>query len=92
MKMSEYMQFSDDEDLCLTQTATKEFSETPSCSYGGDVDMEYSEGLVSLECADQPNFQLMDVSEVFGHSSQKRFIYDNVEIEDISSDEEIDKM
>ena len=89
--------YDSEDDLCLTQTPSKEFCETNSYSYGNDLldnnhgVQENSSGIVSLEnISDVPNFDLgIDLSQ---RSEGKKYIYDNVEIEDISSDEELDTL
>ena len=82
------MDYSDDEDFVLTQSSVMEFEQTNSCAFGGDI----VDQKVSIESGDQPNFDLCGELGIFFEPTQKRIIYDNVEIEDISSDEELDKM
>ena len=81
---------SDSSDIILTQNSSKSYFEVPSSGYGGDIVDKNSE-VVSLEGTSEPNFDIWSdfESEV---SSQRRILYDNVEIEDISSDEEVDKL
>ena len=89
--------YDSDDDFCLTQTPSKEFSETNSYSYGsGLLDKDEGiqgtlSGIVSLENnSDVPTFDLgIDLSQ---QSDGKKYIYDNVEIEDISSDDELDNL
>ena len=84
-----------DEDLVLTQTSSKKFDDTPSCNFGSDIVDEVNEteeqGVVSLE---GPSGVLnFDVGYQLSQPiSGKRIIYDRVEIEDITSDEELDGM
>ena len=51
--------------------------------------------VVSLECNQEMNFDV-GINCLLGESSQlsqgSRILYDNIEIEDISSDEDIDKV
>ena len=88
------MEFVDSEDdFCLTQTPSMSYVESNSAGYGGDVvdgKVVSNQDLVSLENVnDLPNFDLAcDLSQF----SQKKYAYDNVEIEDISSDEELEAL
>ena len=86
------MEFLDDEDyqLMLTQQGNDDVGSTSSQSYGLDiVDDEVSDGVVSLEGVDYPNFDvngdgLMDSSQNVGR--------DGVQIEAISSDKEVETL
>ena len=70
--------YDSEEDLCLTQSSSKDYAEAPSYQFGEDV----IENVVSLEATDEnPNFEMgFEVSQISGG---RRILYDNVEIEDI---------
>ena len=86
-----------DKDFCLTQTSTRSYCETNCSQFGSDLvdncfeDVPSNGNLVSLENGiDQPNFELeLEFSQTL---QPKKLIYDNVEIEDISSCDELDSM
>ena len=85
--------YDSEDDFCLTQTPLTSYEVSNSASFGNDIILENYNGglqleLVSLECGiEQPNFDLgCDLID----QTQKKYVYDNVEIEDISSDEEVD--
>ena len=81
------MEFSDDEDLILTQNSTRSLDEMHSLCYGGDVVDEDNE-MVSLEA---DNVILEVVNE--GLSAHKEIqVADSVAIENILDDKLIDKM
>ena len=80
---------SDQSDIILTQTSSKEFEDVPSSCYGGDI-VDSNTEVVSLEANCNANFNILSGYEEL--NTQRHILYDNVEIEDISSDEEIDKM
>ena len=82
------MDISDDEcDIILTQEPVREFNQTQSTDYGSSIVED--NGLVSLECGEIANFDLC-LSGMIGSSQSEAC--DGIEIEDISSDEELDKM
>ena len=76
-----------------SQVSNSEYYAIESLDYGGDiVDEEYNNDdneVISLESNDIPTFEV-DAEGIVSVQS-RRIIYDNVEIEDISSDEEVDK-
>ena len=82
------MEFSDDEDFCLTQISVKTFNQTQSSGYGDDV-IDGCNQVVSLESGDITNFNINSEDICDGvrerHSS-------SIAIEDISSDDAIDSM
>ena len=82
------MEFSDEEDFVLTQTPVKEYSETQSASYGDDL-VDSNKDIVSLEAVPGPSFQV--IGEDFFDATQPN-VCDGVQIEDISSDEELESM
>ena len=87
--------YDSDDDFCLTQTPSKAYQDTQSASFGCDIVDNYhgegNQGLVSLEYSSQSaNF---DLGYEFSQPTQPvKFAYDNVEIEDISSDDDVDTM
>ena len=82
------MDYSDDEDFCLSQNSVKPFNQTQSSGYGEDVIDGYNQ-VVSLESGEVANFNLISEDICDGvrerHSS-------SIAIEDISSDEAVDLM
>ena len=82
------MEFSDDEAFDLTQSSVMDYEETNSCEFGYDV----IGGSVSIENVGFPTFDICGDFKDLCEPTQKKCIYDNVQIEDISSDEELDKM
>ena len=81
--------YESDSDFCLTQTPSKSFKDTESYSNGNDIVdndvLEIKQQAVSLEGSLQSaNF---DLGYCISQPSQgSRFIYDNIETEDIFSD------
>ena len=88
MKMSD----SEGEFVC-SQVSIKEYSETQSSDYGGDVDddeVQIGGNVVSLEGNRQANLE--NCVNKLRDGKNSRVIYDKVQIEDISDDEQIDNM
>ena len=87
VKMSE----SEEEFMCSqVVNNSMDMNATQSGDYGGDIVDNEDEGIgnvVSLE-----NGNISDKTQCEVVESSRRIVYDNVEIEDISSDEELDKM
>ena len=81
---------SDNLDIILTQKSSKNYCEVPSSGYGGDI-VDMNSEVVSLEGTSEPNFDIWSDFQMEA-CSQRRILYGNVEIEDISSDEEVDKL
>ena len=84
------MEFSDDDDfpLDLTQNSSRNYGDTDSAAFGKDVISEGNSRIVSLECNDEPVFELE--SNVL--DSTQAGVCDGIDIEDISDDKAIDKM
>ena len=75
--------------VSLQLTNNLDYSQTQSFSYGDDVEME---DIVSLEYNGEGFSQLDKQENISGGHKWCMVVYDNVEIEDISSDEEVDKL
>ena len=89
MRMSE----SDVEIMC-SQVSTKDFSDTQSYDYGEDIIGDQSEmigNVVSLESGNSCVYNVGGENQWI-NSQNARILYDNVMIEDISSDDELDKL
>lgn len=83
------MESSEDEnfDFALTQESVKDYNDTFSSQFGGNVVEE--EEVVSLEGNVMPNFDV-DVNGII--ESSQGDVCDSVQIEDISEDEAVDKL
>ena len=83
------MESSEDEnfDFVLTQESVKDYNDTFSSQFGGNVVDE--EEVVSLEGNVMPNFDV-DVNGII--ESSQGDVCDSVQIEDISEDEAVDKL
>ena len=83
------MDYSDEEnfDFNLTQEPVRDYSDTQSANYGVNVVEE--ENVVSLEANIEPNFEVN--SSLFGDHAENDAC-DNIQIEDISTDEEVENM
>ena len=83
------MESSEDEnfDFALTQESVKDYNNTFSSQFGGNVVEE--EEVVSLEGNVMPNFDV-DVNGII--ESSQGDVCDSVQIEDISEDEAVDKL
>ena len=79
-----------DEDFILTQNSTKGHYESQSASYGCDV-VDTDDELVSLECIGNANF-VISKEDLIEATSSECFGDQKVQIEDILSDEDVDKM
>ena len=85
---------SDFEGFPSSQISFCGYENSQSFSYGGDI-IDAEEGyenasIVSLECKEKNRIAGETSGVKCGESNGKRIIYDNVAIEDISSDEELD--
>ena len=85
------MEFSDDEDFVLSQFSTCEFQDTQSFGFGEDVIAGINhvvslEGNLDNDCGD------LNESEVHACSSGDDPVCDGIDIEDITDDENGDKM
>ena len=86
------MESSDEENFVLTQCSTKDYEDIPSSQFGEDVIAESASDTVSLESVVNENFDF-GVEDWFEGSTQKsQSSGGDVQIEDISSDEEMDRM
>ena len=74
-------------DFALTQESVKDYNDTFSSQFGGNVVEE--EEVVSLEGNVMPNFDV-DINGII--ESSQRDVCDSVQIEDISEDEAVDKL
>ena len=80
-----------EEDFVCSQISKSDYFSSQSAFYGGDViDGEGVNSVVSLENTDETRFDIG--VENFIQSQSQRILYDNVVIEDISLDEEDDKV
>ena len=93
--MHESMEFSNEEDFVLTQTSMKPFKQSQSAGFGMDVvDNDSDEDMVTLECSGIPKFGISSEDLMEACSSQTEPCGDGqkTQIEDISSDDEVDAM
>ena len=84
-----------DDDFVCSQISVSEYNSSQSADYGLDVvdyDGSNISNVVSLECENFGNCNVADEVESVRCDRGARPLYDNVVIEDISSDEEFDKM
>ena len=82
-----------EEEFVCSQVSVGEFKDTQSAGYGPNILENYVVGLekvVSLEAGDLPVYDVTEGGRV--ECRNERVLYDNVLIEDISSDDEIDGM
>ena len=89
------MEFSDDEEFRMNQTqhSFRNIVDDRNDGFMFDmIDNNSYDQVVSLEGGDEANFDLIGSFGVASTQAGLRILYDNVVIEDISSDEGIDKM
>ena len=85
---------SDEGEFMCSQVTTRPVSESQSFDYGKDIiddELEVLGNVVSLENQIEKEYDVGNGEEWIS-SREKIVLYDNVEIEDISSDEELDAL
>ena len=86
--------YESDDDFICSQKPNVDVISMQSMDYGGDVieqDDGFNQEVVSLEQV-EGNFDLGQEKLVCDGTQPRRVLYDNVMIEDISSDEELEKL
>ena len=85
------MEYSDDESFVLSQVSTKNYCDIPSSQYGEDVVAGCSSGSVSLENIGV-NFDVCGDMLYDGSTQVEQGACADIQIENISSDEDVDNM